>query len=113
MKAQASRLPFKRPTIVSSTSSGVRLWTHDGDLPVNIVVKRRAIDDCFGLTGDATNEFRWEIIAGNLDVISQIAAERHARRLWELVPGPSEDYRLIELGYEHLKSAELKPLEKR
>jgi hypothetical protein len=93
--------------VVSSSQLSVWLRSYDGELPVQVVVERSAIDDYFGLSG-STNEFRRKIVEANLEQIMAIAAERHRRRMW--TEGQSNiggRYRRIVLRQQDLRNAEL------
>jgi transcriptional regulator with XRE-family HTH domain len=98
---------FQPMRFVSTSIASVRLQTFDGELPVNVVINREAINDYFGLAA-TTDQQRWEIVEANLGTITALAVDRHRRRIW--TEGSSNwggKYRQIILREEDLKKAEL------
>ncbi len=80
-KGKAMRSGLEPLQIVSSSQLSVRLRTFDGELPVNVVIERSAIDDRFALS-TSTPQLRRDIVEANLEPIATIVSERHRRRMW-------------------------------
>jgi transcriptional regulator with XRE-family HTH domain len=105
---QVMALPLEPLQIVSSSDMSVRLRTHDGELPINVVVERSAIEDHLQLSG-STAEVRRQIIEANLAVVTAIATDRHRRRMWS--EGQSNHggrYRQIVIREQDLRGAVLR-----
>jgi hypothetical protein len=67
--------------LTSSSQFSVRLGTTDGEVPIEVVIERKAIDNYFHLR--ATSPARRKLLVeAKLPAITRIVEKRHARREW-------------------------------